>query len=144
MEFCHIRGCIHTCVVESYTTVSRLHFYTTINTPGPNIVCKDQLNRARVSVFSGSMSAISISQRKCKRLSNMDHVLGSLAVGIKKGTFTVFVPVLHPPPPPPPPHTHTHTHTHTKEILIFPVYLLSLLPSQSNIPSFVPSNGCPF
>ena len=90
MEFCHIRGCIHTCVVESYTTVSRLYFYTTINTPGPNIVCKDQLNRARVSVFSGLMSAISISQRKCKRLSNMDHVLGSLAVGIKKGTFTVF------------------------------------------------------
>ena len=68
---------------------------------GPNMVCKDQLNRARVCVFSGSMSAISISQRKCKRLSNMDHDLGSLTVGIKKGTFTVFVPL-----PPLPPHTH--------------------------------------
>ena len=44
---------------------------------GPNIVCNDQLNRARVSGFSRLMSAISISQRKCKRLSNMDHVLGS-------------------------------------------------------------------
>ena len=34
---------------------------------GPNIVCNDQLN--------GSMSTI-----KYKHLSNMDHVLGSLAV----------------------------------------------------------------
>ena len=51
--------------------------------------------------------------------------------GIKKGH-------IYCPPSPP------HPHTHTKEILIFPVYLLSLLPSQSNIPSFVPSNGCPF
>ena len=48
--------------------------------PGPNIVCNDQLNLARVGVFSRSMSAISISQRKCKRPSNMEHVLVSLAV----------------------------------------------------------------
>ena len=41
------------------------------------------------------------------------------------------------------PNRHPH-HRHTKEILIFPVYFLSLLPSQSNNPSFVPSNGCPF
>ena len=44
--------------------------------PGPNIVCNNQLNRARVGVFPCSMSAISISQRKYKRPSNMDHVLG--------------------------------------------------------------------
>ena len=47
---------------------------------GPNIVCNDQLNRARVSVFSRLMSAISMSQWKCKRLSNINHVLGSYAV----------------------------------------------------------------
>ena len=35
---------------------------------------------ARVSVFSRLMSAISISQWKWKRLSNIDHVLGSYAV----------------------------------------------------------------
>ena len=62
--------------------------------------------------------------------------------GIEKGTFTVFLPLLLPPPPPPPPPTHTHTHH--KEILIFSVYILSLLHSQSNNPSLVPSNGCPF
>ena len=41
--------------------------------PGSNIVCNDQLNRERVGDFSRSMSAISFP-------SNMDHVLGSLAV----------------------------------------------------------------
>ena len=40
---------------------------------GSNIVCNDQLNRARVGVFSPSMQAISFP-------SNMDNVLGSLAV----------------------------------------------------------------
>ena len=80
MESCYIRGCVHTCVVELYTTVSHLHFYTKSIRLGPNIACYDQFNRARVSVFSRLMSAISISQLKCKRLSNMDHVLGSHAV----------------------------------------------------------------
>ena len=51
MDSCHIRGCIHTNVAEYYTTLSHLHFYTTIYTLGPNIVCNDQLNRARVEVF---------------------------------------------------------------------------------------------
>ena len=30
----YIKGCVHTCVVELYTTVSHLHFYTTIRMPG--------------------------------------------------------------------------------------------------------------
>ena len=54
-------------------------------------------------------------------------------LGIKKCTFTVFVPLLLPPPP----------QTHQRDSYV-PVYLLSLLPSQFNIPSFVHSNGCPF
>ena len=48
-----------------------------------NIVCNGQLNWARVSVFTFDVGH-SISQRKCKRPLNMDHVLGSLAVKVSK------------------------------------------------------------
>ena len=52
MESCHIRGCIHSCVVDSYNCISSpfLYYVQSIRT-GPNIVCNDQLNRARVSFF---------------------------------------------------------------------------------------------
>ena len=89
MESCHIRGCIHTCVLNNILLYLISIFILQSIRPGPNIVFNDQLNRARVSVFSRSMSAISISQCKCKHLSNMNHVLRSLAVKLP----TIILPV---------------------------------------------------
>ena len=41
VESCRIRGCVHTCVVELYTTVSHLHFILQSIRLGPNIVCNE-------------------------------------------------------------------------------------------------------